>query len=394
VIGFRVAEKVRPELLADRGYKPIPAEIEGIPTDVILARGPALGSVDTKDTRSQMFDTLVGGIAVGNANMDVYGTLGMTLLAVSDDRLVAITNEHVLVYDGDGQVGDEVQQPRFYLNSEVSLDDAACCPNGELHYRGVDNPIVDAAVAVFAAATIAAACSDEIDPHRRGQAATVPDAGERTLREVVSVSLDYLETPFPGRPFQVGIQWDYQRHTDRRVMEYGTTEMKKNEHHVDFQHLVTDKRQYSRGETVTLLALLGSNADQLVCPDYFVTAAVLSPSHQQAYKVILRPFNLPVGEFGSLTHGEMSHRVENNLVQRCYAFANQKPADYFTGQRTIDDNVYDAGDYTARFVQPSPSDPVALRFPAAGLTIQFHLPVQQVSARVMASGPAPVTLTA
>ncbi len=39
VIGFRVAEKVRSELLNDRGYTPIPPEIEGIQTDIILARG-------------------------------------------------------------------------------------------------------------------------------------------------------------------------------------------------------------------------------------------------------------------------------------------------------------------------------------------------------------------
>src|SRR5205823_1375137 len=149
-IGFFVREKVPAELLADRGYRPIPPQIEGIPTDVILARNRPAGSVDDKATRSQMFDTLVGGIAVGNANMNVYGTLAMTLLAVSDSRLVGLTNEHVLVFDGDGKAGDEVQQPRFYLSSEVSIDNAACCPNGQLHYRGVDNPIVDGAAAVFA----------------------------------------------------------------------------------------------------------------------------------------------------------------------------------------------------------------------------------------------------
>ena len=176
-IGFRVAEKLTYADLAQRSLAAIPAEIEGIPTDVILARQRPHGSVDTKSTRSQMFDTLIGGIAVGNANMNVYGTLGMVLLAQSDSRMVGLTNEHVLVFDGDGHVGDEVQQPRFYLNSEVSLDNAACCPNGTLHYRGVDNPIVDASAAVFAATALAAALSDVIDPHRRGQDATVPALG-------------------------------------------------------------------------------------------------------------------------------------------------------------------------------------------------------------------------
>jgi len=115
VIGFHVFDKVSADVLADRGYDQIPGVIDGIPTDVVLARQRAHGSVDEKATRSQMFDTLVGGIAVGNANMNAYGTLGMTVLAESDGRMVGLTNEHVLVFDVDGHVGDEVQQPRFYL---------------------------------------------------------------------------------------------------------------------------------------------------------------------------------------------------------------------------------------------------------------------------------------
>jgi len=394
VIGFHVTEKTRTDLLEDRGYTPIPPEIEGIPTDVILARRRALGSVDTKSTRSQMFDTLIGGIAVGNAEMNAYGTLGMTLLAESDGRQVAITNEHVLVYDGDGQVGDEVQQPRFHLTSEVSLDAATCCPDGELHYRGVDNPIVDAAVATFVAAAVAAACSDEIDPHRRGQAATVPEPGERTLQENVSVSLRFPEIPFPGRPYKVIIKWDYQRKTDRRIIEYSISEEKQNEHCVDYRHLITDKQEYPRGGKVTLLAMLGSSTDDLACPDFFVTAAALSPSCNKAYKVILRPYRIPVGQVPSLTHGETAHVIENDMVRRCYNFDGQKPGDYFRTPRTIDGNTYDPEEYTARFIQSDPSDPVALRFPHHGMVIRLREPADRVTAYIRANQKMPVTLTA
>src|SRR5687768_3182647 len=68
VIGFHVTEKVTEEAVRERGYRPIPAEIDGIATDVILARRSALHHIDTRSTRSAMFDTLVGGIAVGNAD--------------------------------------------------------------------------------------------------------------------------------------------------------------------------------------------------------------------------------------------------------------------------------------------------------------------------------------
>jgi len=275
VLGFYVREKVAPELLHDRGYSPIPSEIEGVPTDVIPAVRRPLGNVDTKDTRSQMFDTLAGGMAVGNANMNAYGTLAMIIFAQDDGRPVGLTNEHVLVFDGDGHIGDEVQQPRFYLNSEVSIDSAACCPNGQLHYRPVDNPIVDVAAGVFAAAAVAAALSDEIDPHRRGQDATVPDAQERTVRETVSVEMQYPETPFPGRPYKLDVKWKYRRETELRALEYAVAETRQNGHIVATQELLTDRAVYSRSDRVIFYALLGPESRQKSCGNYFVTAAAL-----------------------------------------------------------------------------------------------------------------------
>lgn len=393
-IGFRVTEKLAPELLAGRGYKPIPSEIEGIPTDVILARAPGLGSVDCKDTRSQMFDTLVGGISVGNANMNVYGTLGMTMFAESDSRMVGITNEHVLVYDGDGHAGDEVQQPRYYLDSEVSLDPADCCPNGQLHYRGVDNPIVDASAGVFAAAALAAALSDEIDPHRRGQDRTVPGPDERTVKEIVSVALKYPEIPFPGRPFKVGAEWTYRRHTDVQILDYAASETKQNEHVIDYQQLITDKREYERGQVVTLLAILGSEAGELKCHNYFVTAAVLSHSHRRAYKIILKPYEIHStagGKVAVLTHGSGDHAVNDRTVRRCYGFSSQKPHQFHKAV-TIDGVTYDPRDDTAAFVKRG--DGMAIRLPDRGLVVRFHLPVQRVLAQVVANSEDHVTMTA
>jgi hypothetical protein len=288
-IGFHVRHKVPPETLAERGWRAVPAEIDGIPTDVITIHQPAHGTVDARSTRSAMFDTLVGGIAVGNAGINAYGTLGMTLLANSDDRLVGLTNEHVLVFDADGKVGDSVEQPRFYLQSEVSLESATCCPNGQLRYRGVINPLVLAAGAVFAAAVIAAAASDERDPHRRGQDATPTDARERTLRETVHMDIDYPTLPLPGTAFRTDVAWRYERHTDQRVLRHEVSERPRNPHITRLQVLVTERIQYLRGDTVWFVAALGPDLYSDRC-NYLVTAAVISPSQRQADKVVMRPW--------------------------------------------------------------------------------------------------------
>ncbi|SDA20947.1 hypothetical protein SAMN05216315_11519 [Nitrosospira sp. Nsp18] len=389
VLGFYVREKVAPALLQDRGYSLIPSEIEGISTDVIPAVRKPLGSVDTKETRSQMFDTLAGGMAVGNANMNAYGTLAMILFAQDDGRPVGLTNEHVLVFDGDGHVGDEVQQPRFYLNSEVSIDSAACCPNGQLHYRPVDNPIVDAAAGVFAAAAVAAALSDQIDPHRRGQDATVPDLTERTLRETVSVEMQYPEIPLPGYPYNLDVKWKYQRVTDRRTLEYSASETKPNLHVVQMQELLTDRPVYQRGNQVVFFALLGAELNRETCQNYFVTAAALSPSHRRAYKIILKPWEIDnAPRIDNPNHS----LVGGQAVRRCISFNDQKSGDCFRHPRSISGIIFDPEDHTACFVQRGATEPPALVFPHAGLTIRFSTPVQEVLGRVVFN--ASVTMTA
>ncbi|SHL39546.1 hypothetical protein SAMN05216428_102259 [Nitrosospira sp. Nsp11] len=389
VLGFYVREKVAPALLQDRGYSLIPSEIEGISTDVIPAVRKPLGSVDTKETRSQMFDTLAGGMAVGNANMNAYGTLAMILFAQDDGRPVGLTNEHVLVFDGDGHMGDEVQQPRFYLNSEVSIDSATCCPNGQLHYRPVDNPIVDAAAGVFAAAAVAAALSDQIDPHRRGQDATVPDLTARTLRETVSVEMQYPEIPLPGYPYNLDVKWKYQRVTDRRTLEYSASETKPNLHVVQTQELLTDRPVYQRGNQVVFFALLGAELNRETCQNYFVTAAAMSPSHRRAYKIILKPWEIDnAPRIDNPNHS----LVGGQAVRRCISFNDQKSGDCFRHPRSISGIIFDPEDHTACFVQRGATEPPALVFPPAGLTIRFSTPVQEVFGSVVFN--ASVTMTA
>jgi len=382
-IGFYVNEKIARDLLDDRGYREIPAEIEEIPTDVILVLQRPHGSVDEKATRSAMFDTLVGGCAVGNKEMGYYGTLAMPLLAVSDGRMVGLTNEHVLVFDGEGHAGDDVWQPRFHLNAEVSLDSADCCPNGQLHYRGVDNPIVDASAAVFTACVIAA-FSDVIDPHRRGQVATHPDPAERTLRETVSAELQYPEIPFPGRPYKVGVKWKYARHTDARVLEHSSAETQANDHVLTGQMLATDQAKYPPGARVVFTALLGPESDRTACGHYFVTAAALSPSHKKAYKLILRPINIASAI-------SMDESTATQGMRRCFGFPRAYYGKPLRKPTLLNGIVYDPRERTMIVVLEGGI--FGLQFPLAGITASLPFPVQEVDVRVHTGG-APVTLKA
>src|SRR5262249_16786415 len=148
------------------------------------------------------------------------------------------------------------------------------------------------------------------------------------------------------------------------------------------QHLLTDKRQYQRGETVTFLALLGPEASSESCGRYFVTAAALSPTHRRAYKVILRPFEPPQGEMrAALSHGEPGHSIEGRSVRRCFTYAQQKVGDKFTSPRLIDGIRYDPEGSTAQFVHDR-AGRVAMRLPRHGASIALPTPVEQVVLRL------------
>jgi hypothetical protein len=384
VIGFYVTDKVAPNLLGDRGYAQIPDEIENVGTDVVLIRQKPHGSVDEKATRSAMFDTLVGGCAIGNSNMPYYGTFAMPLLAASDGRLVGLTNEHVLVFDGEGHAGDDVWQPRFHLNAEVSLDSADCCPNGQLHYRSVDNPIIDAAMATAAGCAIAAAASDTIDPHRRGQVATIPNPGERTLKETVSAEVQYPEIPLPGRPFKVAIKWKYERQTDTRVMQHAVSETQINGHVLSGQHLTTDQAKYPPGANVIFTAFLGTEPDKSDCGNYFVTAAALSPSHQRAYKLILRPTDVTAS-----AAARAGSQMQTN--RRCFGFPREYYHKPLRKPTALNGIVYDPAGQTMEVVLENGI--FALHFPDTGVTATLPFPVQEVLTRVR-TGDFAVTLKA
>lgn len=99
----------------------IPAEVEGIPTDVVLGGdivptvGPPPGAVITsEDTDGDRQRPLVGGCRLARADSDYRGTFGCLLRHATDAaKFYAITNFHVLnPVDVDAaKAGDKVGQP-------------------------------------------------------------------------------------------------------------------------------------------------------------------------------------------------------------------------------------------------------------------------------------------
>jgi hypothetical protein len=106
------------------------------------------------------------------------------------------------------------------------------------------------------AAVVAAALSDEIDPTRRGQEATVPPAGARTLQEQQSVRLSYPELPVPGKHFAVKTEWKYTRETDAGNFSHAVSEAKVNPHVLADKLLLTDRKLYHPGETIRLFGMI------------------------------------------------------------------------------------------------------------------------------------------
>ena len=238
-----------------RNLPEIPPVIGGVVTDVeeMSRQRPVSSASGSRDDRR---DPIVGGLTVGvNTKPFWYGTLGSIVFDRGTGEQMVLSNQHVL----DGAAGTDVVQP-----SPIGLDDSleigfqldVCAP---IHFFRLDTPntVVGSVLAGAAAgAALAAALSDEIDPTRRGQEATVPPAGAKTLFETQRVKLSYPELPIPGTHFKIGAAWEYQRHTDMGTQAHVVDEVKVNPHALADKLLFTDRRTYYPGDTIRLFGLI------------------------------------------------------------------------------------------------------------------------------------------
>jgi hypothetical protein len=278
-ITFDVRRKLSSEdAILAIGSKPIPVKFEGFPTDVkVFDMAPAfLFEYATGNRDKTRFDPLVGGVMTSNAENNIFifnttGTLGT--LCFRGNTPMALSNWHVLA-DG-GERGDDIIQPghpRGKQHFETSAKVGFCGPLlGSLFEWQAPSPLTGALYGGAAAAAIAAALSDQIDPTRRGQEATPTDPGERTLSEQVNMAINYIEQPITGVQYKVEVDWEYRRTTDRTVRVHSIKETKTNPHFLILKQLSSDQAKYNPGSTVHLFARIAGSYSRS-CNSYYVVA--------------------------------------------------------------------------------------------------------------------------
>ena len=236
VLLFTVKDKLPMDEVHRQGLRPIRTEVDGFPTDVVQG-GPHKFklSLGASGSRGQRFDPLVGGISIAHLSDPFhYGTLGAVVFDAANNPMV-LTNEHVL----DGDIGEIVNQPgTLYIESlAFGLQLNICSPAQALR---VDTPNTTAGTVLAGAAVVAAAiaaCADDIDPTREGQTKTNPGAGASTLEESTKVHIDYKQLPWPGTPFEMGVQWSYERTTDAGILQHKESPNRRNNHTLLFHRL-------------------------------------------------------------------------------------------------------------------------------------------------------------
>jgi hypothetical protein len=117
-LAFRVyVQKKKPAAQLSPGEK-IPDEILGVKTDVIEYDVPVLTSDDSK------YRPLKGGIQIGNDAGAGLGTLGCIARLNSDNALVVLSNQHVMMSGKQPSDSSEIGQPTYV--------DCCCCSCDEI----------------------------------------------------------------------------------------------------------------------------------------------------------------------------------------------------------------------------------------------------------------------
>jgi hypothetical protein len=221
----------------------------------VIQAGPFVHTSSPTGSRGDRQDPLRGGLSIGHASAPFhFGTLGAVVFDAANRQMV-LSNEHVL----DGDIGETVHQP-----SPVGLDDSfeigfqldVCNP---LNFIRIDTPDTlggSILAGAAAAAALAAALSDDIDPTREGQQATVPPTGAFTLEEYTKVKIDYPTWPLPGTPFELKADWRYERRTDAGTFGHAETPARRNRHVLRYHRLFTDRRHYAPTDTIRLFGVV------------------------------------------------------------------------------------------------------------------------------------------
>jgi hypothetical protein len=276
---------VRRKLAGDRdikaiGSEPIPAEVDGYPTDVVQwSPGRAVDCPSSKSPTGprggRREDPLVGGTSTTVLSEYYsfptgYGTLGGICLDSSSNDAMALSNAHV--YGSD--IGNDAIQPWLptdtYLAATVM---ALTCGIAAYAFTETTPSALTTGLAAAAAGVwAAAAASDAEDPSRWGQrTGPVPPAGQVTSSEQIRIAAQVPRLPFPGREWQAEASWDYARVTSGGVLTTSTTQPRPNEHVLIGKRVLTDRQAYLAGDTVRICAQLFTDPKHLP-RDRFVVA--------------------------------------------------------------------------------------------------------------------------
>lgn len=273
---YHVRRKLeRAEDIAAAGSEPVPAEVDGIPTDVVVAVVDRPDAAPTGDRGSRIENPLMGGTSTTvlsdwHSIPTGYGTLGGICFDNATDEAMAISNAHVWGTD----TGKDVIQPWMptaeYLEAVVKL--LAC--GGFVSFlvdTTLPSPLTAGLAAAAAGAWVAAAASDAEDPVRWGQGQTSPQQGTLTDSELIGIKADIPLEPWPGLPYSMRADWSYRRETTSGSLDAAITEQRPNEHVLVTKRVSTERDSYAGGERVRFCAeLVTERANR--AEDYLVVA--------------------------------------------------------------------------------------------------------------------------
>jgi hypothetical protein len=246
--------------LAELATWKIPADIDGIPTDVIelghleVAAADRAPPVGTRGTRID--DPLIGGVATMGLGATVpgpaeYGTLGGQCFDKATAAPLVISNAHVW----GRTLGVEVVQPV----TPTALLGASAAPA----VLGTPPMVVQTRVpsgliapVVFANAIGQAflITGSESDPLPTGQAVTPVSASTTTISEQVIVSAPTAGLAPAGVRLSPTVRWDYQRLGTMAVLQTSTNAQRPVTKILTARRLFTNAASYSGSQTVNLYA--------------------------------------------------------------------------------------------------------------------------------------------
>jgi hypothetical protein len=389
---FRVRQKVSEHALGALGTRLIPAQIDGVPTDVQVRNSRPSETI--LSSRDELADPLQGGWLTATYNGHAFwfasgggGSLGVLCTDNATGDTMALSNWHVWA---DGfEEGDNILQPSTpsggqYVEGTVKV--LACGPLlTSLIEWDVPDPLTAGLYGGAAAATVAAMLSDHRDPTRRGQDATPTAPGEVTLDETVISAADHVDLPFPGLPFRSKVKWNYQRRTDRQEHTHEVAELMANPQFLLGKYVRSDQHAYQAGSVVTINAAIWDYQPR-PCDAYLVVANVIPERQpQQVHRVVLHPSSCDRVLPG------------NDVEQACIDFGHHRIGQTFGHQHVFDWlQVRTADNQPLLIVDWHRDEAVTrgeLRIPQRGL-VCWHAPARRVFADVMEAGHSPVTLRA